>query len=72
MADARAKAGTLASAAGVTITGVASISEVSAPGPQPMFYEGARAAALAQDAGTPIQVGTNVVVVTVTVEYLIG
>jgi uncharacterized protein len=72
VADARAKAGTLASAAGVTITGVASISEVSAPGPQPMFYEGARLQALAPDAGTPIQVGTNEVVVTVTVEYLIG
>jgi uncharacterized protein len=72
VADARAHAGTLASAAGVTITGVASISEVSAPGPQPMFYEGARLQALAADAATPIQVGTNEVVVTVTVEYLIG
>jgi uncharacterized protein YggE len=42
-----------------------------APLPQPMFYEGARLQA-ARDAGTPIQVGTNEVVVTVTVEYLIG
>ena len=71
MADAKAKAQTLASAAGVSITGVASISEISAPPPQPMYYEGARLQA-AMDAGTPIQVGTNEVVVTVTVEYLIG
>jgi uncharacterized protein len=71
MADAKAKAGTLASAAGVSINGVASISETSAPPPQPMFYEGARLQAV-RDAGTPIQVGTNEVVVTVTVEYLFG
>jgi hypothetical protein len=73
MAAAKTKAQTLARAAGVAITGVASISETSAPPPQPYYMEGARfSAALAQDAGTPIQVGTNEVVVTVTVEYLIG
>jgi uncharacterized protein len=72
MAEAKAKAQTLARAAGVAITGVASISETSAPPPQPYYMDGARAAALAQDTGTPIQVGTNEVVVTVTVEYLIG
>jgi uncharacterized protein len=71
MADAKAKAQTLASAAGVAISGVASISEVSAPLPQPMYYDGARLSA-ARDAGTPIQFGTNEVLVTVTVEYLIG
>ncbi len=71
MAAAKAKAQTLADAAGVTITGVASISEIAAPLPQPMYYEGARLQA-AVDAGTPIHVGTNEVVVTVTVEYLIG
>jgi uncharacterized protein YggE len=70
MADAKAKAQTLARAAGVAITGVASISETSAPVPQPMFYDGARLQA-AREAGTPIQAGTNEVIVTVTVEYLI-
>ncbi|MDQ2964452.1 MAG: SIMPL domain-containing protein [Chloroflexota bacterium] len=72
MADAKAKAQTLAGAAGVSITGVASISEISAPMPQPMYYDGARLGAMVPAAGTPIQVGTNEVIVTVTVEYLIG
>jgi uncharacterized protein YggE len=72
VADAKAKADTLARAAGVSITGVASISETSAPMPPPMFYDGAQFRAAALDGGTPIQVGTNEVVVTVTVEYLIG
>lgn len=72
MAQAKAKAQTLATAAGVSITGVASISEISAPLPQPMYYDAARLRAIAQDAATPIQVGTNEVIVTVTVEYLIG
>jgi len=71
VAAAKAKAQTLAGAAGVSITGVASISEISAPLPQPMYYDGARLQA-ARDEGTPIQVGTNEVIVTVTVEYLIG
>lgn len=57
--------------ASVSITGVKSISETSAPMPQPMFYDGSRLEA-ARAAGTPIQVGTNEVVVTATVEYLIG
>ncbi|MDQ2965416.1 MAG: SIMPL domain-containing protein [Chloroflexota bacterium] len=72
VADAKAHAQTLASAAGVSITGVASISEISAPLPQPMYYGGDQLRAAALPSGTPIQVGTNEVIVTVTVEYLIG
>jgi uncharacterized protein len=71
MAQAKAKAQTLASGAGVSITGVASISETAAPVP-PIYYGGAQFGAIAKDAATPVQVGTNEVIVTVTVEYLIG
>jgi hypothetical protein len=70
MKDARAKADALARAAGVSINGVASISEQSGsvPVPQPYF-----AAAGAKDAAasTPVQVGTNEVDVSVSVVYLI-
>lgn len=71
MAQAKAKADTLAAAAGVSVTGVASISETAAPTPYPINYAGERAAALAQDAATPVQPGTNEVIVTVSVAYLI-
>jgi uncharacterized protein YggE len=71
MAQAKAKAQTLASAAGVSISGVASISESSAPVP-PIYYGGAQFGAAVKDSATPVQVGTNEVMVTVTVEYLIG
>jgi uncharacterized protein len=71
MAEAKAKAQTLASAAGVTISGVASISETSAPVPYPIYYGGARDLAPAEVA-TPVQPGTNEVTVTVSVVYLIG
>ena len=71
IAQAKAKAQTLASGAGVSITGVASISETASPVPYPMYY-GPMAAGIAKDVATPIQVGTNEVMVTVTVEYLIG
>ena len=67
--DARARADTLAAAAGVTITGVASISETtSTPWPWP-------ARGLAQDgSGVPtlIQPGTAELTIDVAVVYLIG
>jgi hypothetical protein len=68
MKAARAKADALAAAAGVTITGVASISEQSASTPWPVPYAGERMAA---DAATPILPGTSDVNVTVSVVYLI-
>jgi uncharacterized protein len=71
MAQAKAKAQTLASGAGVSIKGVASINETSAALPPPIYYGGAQLGAV-KDSGTPIQVGTNDVMVTISVEYLIG
>lgn len=71
MAEAKAKAQTLASAAGVSIEGVGSISETVAPIPYPVFY-GAMAGAVARDAQTPVLAGTNEVSVTVAVSYVIG
>jgi uncharacterized protein YggE len=72
MTDARAKADALAQSAGVTIKGVASISEGSSEGPmppRPMF-----AMARMKDAAesTPVEMGTTDVEVFVTVGYLIG
>lgn len=71
MAEAQAKAKTLADAAGVSISGVASISESVAPIPYPMYYA-ASAGAATKDASTPVQAGTNEISVTLTVVYLIG
>ena len=72
MADAKAKAQTLASAAGVSITGVASISETVAQPPYPIYYGAMdRAGALAA-IPTPVQAGTSEVSITVAVVYLIG
>ena len=71
MAQARARADTLASAAGVSIIGVAAISESAAPAPYPIFYGAERADALIKDVATPVQVGTSEVTVTVLVAYLI-
>jgi uncharacterized protein YggE len=68
MQAARAKADALAAAAGVSITGVASISEQASTNPWPVPYAGERAAA---DAATPILPGTSDVMVTVSVVYLI-
>jgi len=72
MSQARAHADTLATAAGVAITGVASISETSAPSPYPVFYGAAQAGAAARDVATPVQAGTTDVTITVSVVYLIG
>lgn len=71
IAEAKAKAQTLASAAGIALGGVASISETIAPVPYPINY-GASAGAPAKDAQTPVEPGTNEVTVTVSVVYLIG
>jgi len=72
MTQARAHANTLAAAAGVAITGVASISETSAQTPYPIYYGAAGAPAAAKDVATPVQVGTADVTITVSVVYLIG
>lgn len=72
LAQAKSKADTLASGAGVHITGVASISESVGPVPYPMYYGAFAGAPVAKDTATPVQAGTNEVVVTVSVAYLIG
>jgi hypothetical protein len=69
MKQARAKADALASAAGVSIIGVATISEQSAPTPWPVPYAGALRA---DEASTPILPGTSEISVSVSVVYLIG
>lgn len=71
MAEAKAKATTLASAAGVAITGVQSISETVAPIPYPIFY-GEAAGAAVKDVQTPVMPGTSEVSVSVSVVYVIG
>ena len=68
MAEAKAKAQTLASAAGVSITGVASISETSSGNPYPIYYA---QAAGAKDVATPVAPGSNEISVSVTVVYVI-
>jgi len=70
MKNARAKADALAKAAGVSITGVSSITEQSGSTPVPVPYL-AGAAATDKAAATPVQVGTNEVDVSVSVVYLI-
>ncbi|MES1239722.1 MAG: SIMPL domain-containing protein, partial [Chloroflexota bacterium] len=70
MADAKAKADTLSKAAGIAITGVASISEsVSTP----IWYapEMSAVAGAARDAATPVMPGSTDVTITVQVSYLI-
>ncbi|HEX5826224.1 MAG TPA: SIMPL domain-containing protein [Candidatus Limnocylindrales bacterium] len=70
MTDAKAKADALAGAAGVSITGVATIAEsVSTPvwySPEMGLAEGA-----ARDATTPILAGSQDITITVSVTYLI-
>jgi uncharacterized protein YggE len=73
MTNARAEADALARDAGVTISGVASISEQSVVPPTPQPYFAAAGAALDKNApSTPFSVGTNEVDVTVNVVYLIN
>jgi len=69
MKAARAKADALAGAAGVSIVGVASISEQSSPTPWPVPYAGALRS---DEAATPILAGTSEITVSVNVVYLIG
>ncbi len=71
MADAAAKAKTLADAAHVSISSVASISETVAPVPYPVMYS-AGALAAPKDVATPVMTGTTEVDVTVAVVYVIG
>src|SRR5664280_129548 len=67
-----AKADALAQAAGVSVKGVASITETSSQ-PTPIYYTaGALDAAKAQSVSTPIQTGTTDITIQVTVTYLIG
>ena len=70
MDQAKAKAETLANSAGVRITGVSSISETTSAPPVPVPYQ-SLAGGAAADVATPVQVGTNEVVVNVAVVYLI-
>ena len=73
MTQAKSIADTLASSAGISIKGVASISETSGPTPYPIYFDAARAGAIkGADVATPVNVGTNEVTVTVSVVYLIG
>jgi uncharacterized protein YggE len=73
MTEAKAKAKTLADAAGVSISGVASISETVAPVPYPVYYGlNAAGAPAAKDVQTPVAAGSTEVTVTVAVVYLIG
>jgi uncharacterized protein len=69
MKAARVKADALAAAAGVSIVGVASISEQSSPAPWPVPYAAARAA---DEVATPVLPGTSEITVSVSVVYLIG
>ena len=73
MSHAKAKADTLAKGAGVSLGGVASISETAAPIPYPIAYDSAAGALAAPDKSvpTPVQAGTNEVTVTVAVSFLI-
>jgi Uncharacterized conserved protein len=71
--EAKAKAKTLADAAGISISGVASISETVAPVPYPVYYGfNAAGAPGAKDVQTPVAPGSTEVTVTVAVVYLIG
>lgn len=69
MTDARSKADALASASGVQVKGVASISEVTSS--SPVYATGSFDKA-AVAASTPIQTGTTDTQIQVTVSYLIG
>ncbi len=70
MAAAKAKGDALAKAAGISIVGVASISETSSPTPGPIYFAG-EAMADRSKASTPVLAGTSDVTVTVSVVYLI-
>jgi len=69
MAAAKAKADELATAAGVTVTGVVSITESSGSVPMPIYFE--RAGAALRDESTPVQAGNVEISITVSVVYSI-
>ena len=71
MADAKAKADTLAKGVGVSITGVSSISETVST---PVWYgrEMAAGALAPADASTPVMPGTTDVTIDVQVTFLIN
>jgi hypothetical protein len=70
MADARSKADALTAAAGVSVKGVATISEMTTQ-TTPVYYSAAMDSKTA-GVSTPIQTGTTDIVIQVTVSYLIG
>jgi uncharacterized protein YggE len=70
--QAKAAADELAAAAGVTITGVESITEQSASLPQPVYYSEMAAGAAMRDASTPVQAGNVEITVIVSVTYSIS
>jgi uncharacterized protein len=73
VADARAKADQLAAAAGVTITGVISISESGGQAPQPIYFERTMAMAAGDAmAETPVMPGQVELSITVMVQYEIN
>ena len=70
MTDARSKADQLTSSAGVSVKGVATITETTTQS-NPVYFAGALDAKSAA-ASTPIQTGTTDIVIQVSVSYLIG
>ncbi|MGH9885892.1 MAG: SIMPL domain-containing protein, partial [bacterium] len=72
MDQAKAKAKTLADAAGISIAGVASITESVSPVPYPIYYGLNAAGTPGKDVATPVAPGSTEVSVTVAVVYLIG
>lgn len=68
VADARARAQTLAAAAGRTLGKVTSMSEGGAPPPTPLFQK----AASADAAGTPVEAGVQETTASVTVTFALG
>ena len=71
MADAKAKADQLATAAGVRITGVVTIVETVSSPPMPMYYAEDSMAGAMRDAETPVMAGNVNVTVNVSVVYSI-
>lgn len=70
VADARSKANALAAAAGVSVTGVSSISELSASSPYPIAYAASPAGKNAES--TPVQPGTAAIDIVLTMVFIIG
>jgi uncharacterized protein YggE len=70
--DARARADTLAAAAGVQITGVSSINETSYSMPWPIYADASRGAMDVAQAPTPVIPGNADITVNVSVVFTIG